>query len=253
MSTLIRRLYDKKLLSCPSWIPDNIHYLTIMGSQAYHVSNGGSDTDVYGFVIPPKEDLFPHLRGEIMGFGVMKHGNDRFSSFQQHHIKDVDAEKEYDITLYNIVDYFQLCMECNPNMIDSLYTPIECVLHISKVGQMVREQRDRFLSKKAWHTFKGYAYAQLHKMSSKERVGKRVATIEEFGYDVKFAYHVYRLIDEVEQILERGTIDLTRGKEKMKAIRREKCLRKKSAICFLLKSWNWISYITIQVFLIPRV
>lgn len=47
----------------------NVHYETIMGSVAYGVSSDTSDMDVYGFAIPPKDDVFPHLRGEILCFG----------------------------------------------------------------------------------------------------------------------------------------------------------------------------------------
>ena len=39
----------------------------------------------------------------------------------------------------------------------------------------------------------------MHKMRTKEPEGKRRAIIEEFGFDVKFAYHVVRLLNEVEQ------------------------------------------------------
>ena len=44
--------------------------------------------------------------------------------------------------------------------------------------------------------------------------------IEEFGYDVKFGYHVVRLLGEVEQILATGDLDLERDREVLKAIRR---------------------------------
>ena len=49
---------------------------------------------------------------------------------------------------------------------------------------------------------------------------KRAQTIEEFGFDLKFAYHVVRLLDEVEQILTIGDLDLQRDRERLKAIRR---------------------------------
>lgn len=42
----------------------------------------------------------------------------------------------------------------------------------------------------------------------------------ERGYDTKFAYHVVRLIGEVEQILVEQDIDLQRDNERLKAIRR---------------------------------
>lgn len=196
-------------------------YETLMGSIAYGVSSDKSDHDIYGFCIPPKEEVFPHLNGEIPGFGEPKK---RFEQFQQSHIDDPSAQGgkgiEYDLTIYSIVKYMSLCMECNPNMIDSLFTPQECVLHITQVGTMVREARHLFLHKGAWPKFKGYAYAQLHKMRSKTPIGKRIELRDEFGYDVKFAYHTVRLLGECEQILMDGTIDLRRDREHLKAIRR---------------------------------
>jgi hypothetical protein len=57
-------------------------------------------------------------------------------------------------------------------------------------------------------------------MKNKQPEGKRMKIVEEFGFDVKFAYHTVRLLDEAEQILEHGTIDLQRNREHLKAIRR---------------------------------
>ena len=220
MST-VRKLKESGLISPPSFVPHNIHYETIMGSVAYGVSSDTSDMDVYGFCVPPKDMIFPHLAGEILGFGQQIN---RFEQYQQHHILDksalAGAGRTYDITIYSIVKYFQLCMENNPNMIDSLFTPANCVLHITKLGNMVRENRKIFLHKGAWHKFKGYAYSQLHKMTTKDPIGQRKKIIESYGYDVKFAYHVVRLLNEVEQILIEGDIDLQRNREQLKSIRR---------------------------------
>jgi len=222
MSNVIKELYDKGLtnLGGHRWMPDNLHYVTMMGSVAYGVSSDTSDVDVYSFCIPNKEDLFPHLRGEVVGFGDAKHANNRFTNYQEHHIKDVGAEKEYDLNIYNIVDFFQLVMENNPNMIDSLFTPQWCVLHSTRVGQMVREKRRIFLHLGSWHTFKGYAYNQLKKCGSKNRTGKRKQVVDEMGFDPKFAYHIVRNLGEIEQILTEGDLDLQRNREQLKAIRR---------------------------------
>ena len=78
----------------------------------------------------------------------------------------------------------------------------------------------RFLHKGAWHKFKGYAYSQLNKIQTKSPTGKRAELVEAHGYDVKFAYHVVRLLLEVEQILVAGDIDLECDREQLKAIRR---------------------------------
>lgn len=221
MPSTVQRLTQLELIRPPSFLGSNIHYETITGSVAYGVSSDTSDMDVYGFCMPPKTMLFPHLAGEIPGFGRQIQ---RFDQWQQHHIEDKDAlaghGRNYDIQIYSIVKYFQLCMDNNANMIDSLFTPQDCVLHITKVGTMVRDKRKMFLHKGSWHKFKGYAYQQLHKMKEKNPIGKRKELVEKYGYDVKFGYHVMRLLDEAEQIMREGDIDLRRNREQLKAIRR---------------------------------
>lgn len=195
----------------------------VMGSIAYGVSGDSSDMDIYGFCIPGRDDVFPHTRGEIPGFGTQVN---RFAQYQQHHIIDESAAggkgQEYDFTIYSIVKYFQLCMENNPNMIDSLFVPRRCILYSTQVGEMVRENRQLFLHKGAWHKFKGYAYSQLHKAENSipEEGSTRRADYEKHGYSTKFAYHVVRLVSEVEMILVEGDLDLTRNREQLKAIRR---------------------------------
>jgi uncharacterized protein len=214
---LLQKLKAKELINCEDWLVDNIHYLTIMGSVAYGVSSDSSDEDIYGFCIPKKDMIFPHLKGEIQGFGRQ---TPRFEVWQQHHIEDKDARKEYDFAIYSIVKYFQLCMECNPNMIDSLFTPRRCIIHTTQVGEMVRENRNLFIHKGAWIKFKNYAYSQMHKMDIKDPKGERKEMIDKYGFDLKFAYHVVRLLGEVEMLLMEGTLDLERNREQLKAIRR---------------------------------
>lgn len=214
---LIQKLKSKSLIHCPEWLVDNVHYMTIMGSNAYGVSSDSSDEDIYGFCIPNKDMIFPHLRGEIQGFGRQQK---RFEVWQEHHIVDKEAKKEYDFAIYSIVKFFNLCMECNPNMIDSLFTPVRCILHSTSVGNMVRENRKLFLHKGAWYKFKNYAFSQMHKMDIKKPNGKRKEITEKYGFDLKFAYHIVRLLGECQMILEEGDLDLERNREQLKSIRR---------------------------------
>ncbi len=217
----LQRLTDRGLVKPPRWLPGNVQYETIMGSVAYGVSSDTSDVDVYGWAIPMKEDIFPHLRGEILGFGKQPK---RFEQYQEHHVEDRDAlaghGRTYDLTVFGIVKFFSLAMENNPNIIDSLFTPATCVLHSTRIGNLVRENRRLFLHKGAWPRFKGYAYSQLHKLAIKQPQGRRAELVAEHGFDTKFGYHVVRLIGEVEQILVEGDIDLQRNNEQLKAIRR---------------------------------
>ena len=108
---------DRGLVKPPRWLPGNVQYETIMGSVAYGVSSDTSDVGVYGWAIPPKDDLFPHLRGEVLGFGTPK---PRFEQYQEHHVQDQDAlaghGRTYDLTIYGIVKFFNLAMERDYNL-----------------------------------------------------------------------------------------------------------------------------------------
>lgn len=164
---LIKELVSRNLLKkqIPSFIPTNTHYLVMMGSVAYGVSEEYSDMDIYGWAIPPKDYIFPHLAGYIPGFGKKPQS---FETWQEHHIQDEQKKRSYDVTIYGITRYFQLVLENNPNMIDSLFVPVNCVLHSSEAANMLREKRHMFLHKGSWHKFKGYAFSQLNKCKTRE-------------------------------------------------------------------------------------
>lgn len=214
---LIHQLEKDKVAHPPQWLADNTLYLTIMGSEAYGCADSGtlqSDKDLYGFCLPPRDVVFPHMGGYIHGFDKPP----EFEQWQEHHCEW--NNKSYDFSVYNIVRYFYLCMDANPNMLDSLYTPRECVVHTTPIAERVREKRQLFLSKKCYHRFRGYAYSQLAKSNSKERQGKRKILYDLHGFDLKFAYHVLRLCYEAEQILIEGDLDLRRHSDELKAVRR---------------------------------
>src|SRR3954469_13632193 len=145
MST-VQRLVERGLARPPRWLPPNVQYETVMGSVAYGVSADSSDTDLYGWAIPPKEQVFPHLAGEVAGFGSPR---PRFEQFQEHHVRHLDAlamrGRVYDFTVFGNVTLFRLAMANNQNVIDSLFTPQTCVLHCSRVVNLVRENRRLFL------------------------------------------------------------------------------------------------------------
>jgi len=208
---ILQRLKHK--LNTPTWLIDNTMYLTRMGSFAYGVNDNNSDQDYYGFTIPPKEIVFPHLAGYISGFDKQIH---TMNVWQQHHV--LDDKTSYDFAIYNIVHFFRLCMDNNPNMIDSLFVSENCIVHSTHIAELIRKNRKIFLHKGAWHKFKGYAYSQLSKLN-RIPTGPRRVVVEKFGYDLKFAYHLIRLLNEVEQILYEGDLNLLKSKEQLKSIR----------------------------------
>ena len=216
--SITEQLTKRKLITPPKYVSGSIQYETLVGSDSYGVSTDSSDKDIYGFCIPPKSIIFPHLAGKIQNFGTQQN---KFRQYQKHHINDKDTKCVWDISIYNIVRFFHLCMQNNPNMLDSLYTPDRCVLSITKIGQMVRNDRHLFLSKEVYFRYRGYAYSQLKKMRMKnpEPGSKRYNSIMKLGFDVKYAYHLVRLLNQAEQTLTEGTMDLQQSKEQLKSIR----------------------------------
>jgi len=185
LASIIDKLRTQGKIRPPTWIPGNVMYETIMGSTAYGVNLVDSDWDMVSYCVPPKDVVFPHMAGIIQGFGRQQQ---KFVCYQKHHVQT--EKREYDLNCYNIVHWFNLVMDNNPNMVDSLFVPRECITHTSRVGEMVREKRHMFLHKGSWYRYKGYAYAQLNKMGKKDGDGKRQKSIEKYGYDVKQAYHL---------------------------------------------------------------
>jgi predicted nucleotidyltransferase len=215
---LLHDLAEQKLIHPPKWLPDNLAYLAIVGSESYGANlPGTSDQDLQGFCIPPKSDVFPHLRGEIPGFGRQ---HQRFGDWQEHHIKQ--GGKEYDFAVYSIVKFFHLAMENNPNVLDIICVPENCIKHMNKVGQLVRDNRRMFFHAGCFHKFRGYASAQMAAIErgANRSNPKRAATIEAHGYDTKFLMHVMRLALECEQILLTGDLDLKRDSQFLLSVRR---------------------------------
>lgn len=200
MASVLKPAVERGLLrGAPGFVTGGLQYEAILGSVAYGVSEDHSDLDIVGFCVPPRDDVFPHLKGYIPGFDSTPK---RFEQLQEHHIRDPQAAggkgRVYDFTIYSIVKFFRMCADNNPNIIDGLFVPRRCVLFTTRVGEMVRERRRLFLHRGAWQRFKGYAYQQMHKIRIKKPTGKRKEMVEKYGYDVKFGYHIVRLLCEVE-------------------------------------------------------
>ncbi len=212
------KLEKAKLITPPGdFMISNLQYAAICGSEAYGCATDTSDKDIMGFTIPPKKYIFPHLDGYILGFGT---NPPYFDEWQEHHVKVPDKRQTYDFKIYSIIRYFHLCLTGNPNTVSLLFTTRNCVLHSTKMSELIRENRHMFLGKHMWPSYKGYAYGQLKKLKKHDGSGKRTKTIEEFGYDVKNAYTLVRLLNEIEQVLTTEDINLQENKEQLKHIKK---------------------------------
>lgn len=179
-------------------------YVTLMGSRAYGTATEYSDYDFYGFCVPPLNVIFPYLDGEILDFGDQKQ---RFNQLQlQNHSSD--RLGDVDVTVYNIVRYFQLVMGANPNMVDSLFVPDESIVFMDDIGKLVRDNRHLFLSDRIYHSYRGMAHHHMNRLKGSSRQGKRKDLVDTYGYDTKDAYHTIRCLLEARDFLFEGDCDI---------------------------------------------
>ncbi len=122
--------------------------------------------------------------------------------------------KEWDIVGYEIKKYISLLLKSNPNVMSLLWLPEKYYLIGSNLGWALKDQRDIFVSKKAYHSFTGYAYGQLKRMEHYKFEGymgdKRKQLIEKFGYDTKNAAHLIRLLRMGIEFLSEGKLYVER-------------------------------------------
>jgi predicted nucleotidyltransferase len=126
-----------------SWLTSRTILLVRHGSHAYGLATETSDEDFKGAAIPPKD----------YHFGFAK----KFEQAEQN---------DPDLVVYDLKKLFVLAAECNPAIIEVLWTE---PLVETPLGARLRAERAAFLSKKAKHTFSGYALAQLKRIRTHHR------------------------------------------------------------------------------------
>jgi uncharacterized protein len=115
----------------------------ISGSRAYGLDTLGSDTDIKGVFVLPKEEFF----------GL-------------HYTPQVNNASN-DIVYYELGRYVELLAKNNPSMMELLYTPLDCIL--CKDPIMDQLQPVLFLSKICEASFANYAYTQIKKAYGLEK------------------------------------------------------------------------------------
>ena len=73
------------------------------------------------------------------------------------------ADERNDHRLYALKHFFELAREANPNLLDALFMPADCVLQESPYWAMVKARRSLFLSKVAAKSYGEYAFSQIKK------------------------------------------------------------------------------------------
>lgn len=179
-------------------------YEIVTGSHSYGVATKDSDRDVVSVTIPPKTEIFPHLMGEIAEINVtVRH---KFRSFQKHHML-VDGIKT-DLTITSFQHFLNSLFPNNPNIVDMMFAPDDCVIHASKAFREFLSYRRAILTQESFLRFRKYGASQIYKLQNIKSHNNRTELVEKHGYDVKYAYHAFRLFSQARQIATEGDLNL---------------------------------------------
>lgn len=123
------------------WIKANslILFEAVSGSQAYGTNTPTSDRDVRGVFILPED----HLLGTK-------------------YLEQVNDEKN-DIIFYEVKRFLELVRANNPNILELLNVPEDCVVFKHPLFDLILEHRDEFVTKLCRNSFGGYAVQQIKK------------------------------------------------------------------------------------------
>jgi len=79
-------------------------------------------------------------------------------------IKEAEDPTEEDTKLFELSNYMKLCLDCNPNIIETLWIDRNDIVFDTPEYDLLRSYRREFLSSKVAFTTSGYALAQLKRI-----------------------------------------------------------------------------------------
>ncbi len=80
------------------------------------------------------------------------------------HVKEVEDGSEDDTKFFELSHYMKLCLDCNPNIVETLWVDTSDVLVTTPAYELLRQSRHLLLSSKIAFTTVGYALAQLKRI-----------------------------------------------------------------------------------------
>jgi len=139
-AVLKRREYD--FIKNNEHLGRHVILLGLAGSYSYGTDNEDSDIDIRGVTLNRKSDLIG------------------LTEFEQY----VDADT--DTTIYAFRKMITLLLSCNPNTVELLGLRPEHYLYLNPLGKELIANTGLFLSRRAIHSFGGYADAQLRRLQN---------------------------------------------------------------------------------------
>lgn len=127
-------------------VPGNLLFETVVGSQAYGLAGPCSDRDVKGVYVEPRDAILclepPAAQVELQG------GN---------------------LVYYSLRRFLALALTANPNIIELLFMPTDCILQVDSAFEAVLRERGLFITRQAYATHVRYAEAQIRKARGRNK------------------------------------------------------------------------------------
>ncbi len=184
----IARSFLSSLLSPSQDLYNFVIYRCIVGSRAYGLETGESDTDRRGIYLPPANRQWSLL-------GVPE-------QLERHETQECYWELE---------KFLRLALRANPNVLECLYTPL--VEHADPLAKELLGMRSIFLTRMVYHTYNGCVLSQFKKLSQDLRTKGRIRW--------KHAMHLIRLLLSGIAILKKKEVPIfvRQHREELLAIR----------------------------------
>lgn len=123
-----------------------IIYRCIAGSRAYGTAHADSDEDIRGIFMLPRDHYLSITEPLSM-----------------------TSDERGDIVYYSFHRFIQLASNANPNIIELLFMPSDCIQLMTPIMDALHKARDLFITKQAYESHVGYALAQIKKARGKNK------------------------------------------------------------------------------------
>jgi hypothetical protein len=158
--------------------------------------HSSDDVDLLSIVVPGIEHYF----------GLRNYGNRGTKTVMR---------SKWDWVLYEVTKYIGLLANGNPNALFSLWLDPDMYLFTTSAWDILVASRDIFTAKHVHRSFVGYASGQQKKMMQAQKYEgymgeRRKALVRKFGYDVKNAAHLIRLLRTGIGFLKTGHMQVSR-------------------------------------------
>lgn len=159
--------------------------------------NSIDDVDYMGIVLPPPS----------FTFGV--------NGLDKRWKSTVFKFEELDCVFYSLQHFVALLLKGNPNVLGLLWLNAKDVVFKTKMWDTLKRNRHIFVSKRSYEAFRGTAKAHFEGMKGdgayKGYMGeKRKKIVNTFGYDVKDAAHMLRILRMGIEFFETGDVNVDR-------------------------------------------